>query len=46
MLGATVAMYYVTNGIIGTTVITTAVEVRQVSPKSCLLLFMLMTLNF
>ena len=37
MLGAIVAMYHVTNSIIGTVVISTAVGVRQGSPTSCLL---------
>ncbi len=37
MLGAIVAMYHVTNSIIGTVVITAAIGVRQGSPTSCLL---------
>lgn len=37
MLGAIVAMYHVTNSIIGTMVIATDVGVRQGSPTSCLL---------
>ena len=37
MLGAIVAMYHVTNSIIGAIVITTAIGVRQGSPTSCLL---------